>query len=370
MSRQLDLDRELTAYFEAQITSQAPDGLTEAALAGVDRTRQRPAWRVADWWLRAQIVRTAPTGRIVVLAGVVGLVLLSIAIVIVIGSSRHRLPPPFGLAKPGLVAFDQGGDIYVGNADGTGRHALTSGPDTDNRAIWSPDGTTVAFESRRADLTWAVVVINADGQHRVTIADGLSQVGGITWSPDSRRIAYGARATSGTPTNDPYDWRLYIAEADRPGASMLGASDVFGLAPSWSPDGNVIAFKRVYPCCGAPGDVALWRITVDGKDARRLSKEIEPYSSAGGYDAFRNTAWSPDGKRLAYLADGVPPPGDDPVVSAAYDVFVVDADGNHEQNITRSPQEEYWPSWSPDGSRIAFPRMAAGGVLERWLHVP
>ena len=97
----------------------------------------------------------------------------------------------------------------------------------------------------------------------------------------------------------------------------------------------------------------------DGTNAIRLSKEKELYSSAGGYDAFRNTTWSPDGKRLAYLADGVPPPGDDPVVNDAYDVYVINADGSDERNITESPEEEYWASWSPDGSRIAFPRMSA-----------
>ena len=358
MTQRIDVDRALTAYFDARTTNQAPDGLVEAALSGVERTSQRPAWS-SRFRACHHLNRVAPTGRLLVVAGLVGLIVMAIGIAIVIGSSRHRLPPPFGIAKPGLVAFDQGGDIFVANADGTDRRQLTSGPDTDFRPVWSPDGTAVAFESRRTDLTWAVIVASADGRLQVTLADGLSEIGGISWSPNGHRIAFGAPTVSETRSDDPYDWRLYVAEADRPGVSLLGAPDVSGLAPSWSPDGTRIAFKRVYPCCGAGGEVSLWVMDADGTNAVRLSKEKELYSSAGGYDAFRNTTWSPDGKRLAYLADGVPPPGDDPVVNDAYDVYVINADGSDEKNITESPEEEYWASWSPDGSRIAFPRMSA-----------
>jgi Tol biopolymer transport system component len=191
--------------------------------------------------------------------------------------------------------------------------------------------------------------MGADGAHPIMLADGLTQLGGIAWSPDSRRVAFGAHITGPqTNGNENYDWRIYIAEADQPGAAQLGGPDVSGLAPTWSPDGTEIAFKRVYPCCGATGDVALWIIGTDGRNSRRLSRAREIYNNLGGGDAFWNTAWSPDGKRLAYLAEGI---------GGAYDVFVVGTDGSPERNISNSPQEEYWPSWSPDGSRIAFPRM-------------
>jgi Tol biopolymer transport system component len=356
MSAQIDLDRQVKAYFEARSTNQAPGGLIEAALAGVERTRQRPAWSVAEWWLGSMGRRVAPGTRQVLLAGLVGPVLLSFALAIVIGSSRHRLPPPFGLAKPGLVAFDQGGHIFVSNDDGTGSRQLTSGSDTDYRPIWSPDGTKIAFESRREDLTWAVIVMRPDRQDRVTLADGLSLIGGISWSPDSRRVAFGGHTTLETGGNEYYDWRLYVADADHPGSTRLGGPDVFGLAPSWSPDGKVIAFKRVYPCCDGYDDITLWRIDIDGTNRKRLSSQKELYNNLGGDDAFLNTAWSPDGKRLAFVADGVPPVAD-PMVDAAYDVYVVNADATGEHDVTRSPDEESWPSWSPDGSRIAFVRM-------------
>ena len=54
---------------------------------------------------------------------------------------------------------------------------LTSGPDVDTRATWSPDGTTIAYESRlAADLSTSLIVMGADGSHRTSL--GGSSVGG------------------------------------------------------------------------------------------------------------------------------------------------------------------------------------------------
>lgn len=349
MTGRTDVDREMVAYLEARSTSRPPEGLLDAALVGVESTRQRPAWFVLDRWspTRLSIGVERPTNAVILLATFVLLAALAIALVVV--GSRPRLPPPLGLAAPGLIAFDLAGDIYASNPEGTARTQLTSGPDTDVRPIWSPDGTAIAYESRRADLTWAVIVMSADGGHRVVLADGQAQIGGIAWSPDSRRIAFGGHICCPDTGGPEYSrWHIYIAQADRPGATQIGEPDVYGLAPSWSPDGTRIAFKRVYPCCVARGDVALWIIDADGNNAGRLSsmKQLENYRV--GDDVFWNTAWSPDGTRLAFLAEGI---------GGSLDVYVVAADGTHERNITMSPEDEDWPSWSPDGSRIAFPRM-------------
>jgi len=59
-------------------------------------------------------------------------------------------------------------------------------------------------------------------------------------------------------------------------------------------------------------------------------------------------AWSPDGRRLAYVAPGA---------GGAADVFVADADGTHLGRITRTDGiDEAAPTWSPDGVRLAFER--------------
>jgi hypothetical protein len=66
-------------------------------------------------------------------------------------------------------------------------------------------------------------------------------------------------------------------------------------------------------------------------------------------------AWSPDGRRLAYVA---------PVRNGATDLFVVDADGSHRGRLTwTGTADELAPDWSPDGKRLVFERAGEVFVL-------
>ena len=88
----------------------------------------------------------------------IGLALLIIALVIaaaalVVGSRQTRVPPPFGLAANGLIAYASAGDIYVLDpGDGhVARHRHRAGRSTPS-PVFSPDGTRIAFR-RAADMT-------------------------------------------------------------------------------------------------------------------------------------------------------------------------------------------------------------------------
>lgn len=62
--------------------------------------------------------------------------------------------------------------------------------------------------------------------------------------------------------------------------------------------------------------------------------------------------WSPDGKRIAYIHE---------TAAGAKDVWVMNADGSNQQQVTTVGNVTAEPSWSPDGQWIAF---GAGGGLE------
>jgi len=106
--------------------------------------------------------------------------------------------------------------------------------------------------------------------------------------------------------------------------------------PAWSPDGTQLAFTRHQ---GAT--IFLYVRSADGSE-RRMTKSKDPE-----FDA----CWSPDGKRLVFAFDKtVPNQGD-------MDVHSIAADGSDLQTVLASPGKlthEEWPSWSPDGKRIAL----------------
>ena len=82
--------------------------------------------------------------------------------------------------------------------------------------------------------------------------------------------------------------------------------------------------------------------SVLGKLARQAIRRL-------GCPLPTDLAWSPNGRRLAYscaFGFGIWP--------APSSIFVIRADGSHRTRIRTGVRTAFWPSWSPDGTRIAF----------------
>ena len=119
-------------------------------------------------------------------------------------------------------------------------------------------------------------------------------------------------------------------------------------APAWSPDCMYIAYRE---------QAALWKARPDGSRKRRVLK-----APLGG-TSVDEPAWSPDGTKIAYSRPNYSP---SPGVSH---IFVVNADGTGNTQLTKGDVFDESPSWSPDGSRIVFSRevgreaLESGGIL-------
>jgi Tol biopolymer transport system component len=95
-----------------------------------------------------------------------------------------------------------------------------------------------------------------------------------------------------------------------------------------------------------PPDVTLDQIILINKDG--FKKEI---TDATKSTYFEHPSWSPDGSKIAFSSGH----GDCP-----YSIWVMNADGSEKKKITNERFCDFFPSWSPDGTQIAFTRYKTG----------
>jgi TolB protein len=127
---------------------------------------------------------------------------------------------------------------------------------------------------------------------------------------------------------------VWSINADGTGLTRLTRSPDPEFDPTWSPDGTRIAFRFE-----RNGDPEIWLMSADGSGRHRLARGLSP-------------AWSPDGSRIAYASPGdiLCPPGRGPRCTG---ISIMNADGSGQHRLPHTDGGEY-PSWSPDGKRIAF----------------
>jgi len=88
-------------------------------------------------------------------------------------------------------------------------------------------------------------------------------------------------------------------------------------------------------CSDRDGNSEIYVMDADGKNQVNLTQ-----NGAGDYDS----AWSPDGEKIAFSSER----------DGNYEIYVMDADGSNVRRITNHPADDYSLTWSPDGKKIAF----------------
>lgn len=208
---------------------------------------------------------------------------------------------------------------------------------------WSPDGKQIVFGiggfSSFLDFALGgktplqpdnggakVALINADGTGFHTLTSGANNNAFASFAPDVKHLVY--------RTSGPDGEGLRIMDTD--GHNVTALTDCYDNFPAWSPRGDTIAFVR-----RVNRNFNIFTIHADGTGLKQLS-------DTRGNDA--HVAWSPDGSRILFTSSRMGFKDEAPLTGNPQpygEIFVMNADGTHLEQLTDNQWEDGGPAWMP-----------------------
>lgn len=203
-----------------------------------------------------------------------------------------------------------------------------------------------------------IEVVQPDGTGRRVLVSSGTEVNNMSFSPDGRRIAYFVRNGA--------NWDLMVADADGSHPLRVASGAYLDTStPEWSPDGTRIAYSApTNPTGAAPscagfgtqnGDFCYSRIYLamaDGSGAHQIG---DPALDA------RSPSWSPDGTTIAFGGGNATP-------GMNVRLYLMNSDGTNVRTFS-SVRGTDWAfvksDWSPDGSKIVT-QASATDNLSQW----
>ncbi len=228
-------------------------------------------------------------------------------------------------------------------------------------AYFSRDGKRLIFQSTRDGRSCdQQYVMNVDGSGVRRVSTGFGKTTCGYFFDGDRRIFFASTHAADTacpPKPDPskgYVWGLdpydiYVANPDGSGLRRLTNYGVYTAEGTLSPDGQTIVFTSL-----RDGDLDIYTMRIDGSNLKRLT--FQP-----GYDG--GPFFSPDGTKIVYRAWH---PTDTALTSYQdllrqrlvrpnrMEIWVMNADGSGQHQITNLGGANFAPYFTPDGRRIIF----------------
>lgn len=243
----------------------------------------------------------------------------------------------------------------------TNMRQLTDGGEN-AEAYFSADGQRIIFQSTRDGRSCdQQYVMNVDGSdvHQISNGEGKTTCG-FFYNGDQRVFFASTQAAEKScpapldPSKgyvwgiDPYD--IYTANPDGSDLKRLTNYDTYTAEAILSPDGKKIVFTSL-----KDGDLDIYTMNIDGSDVRQLTTTL-------GYDG--GPWWSPDGTQIVYRAYHPTDPAElkeyqdlleqRMIRPNKMELFVMNADGSDQRQVTKLGGANFGPNWTPDGKQLVF----------------
>lgn len=239
---------------------------------------------------------------------------------------------------------DQTNQVFVTDQEGTRQLTATDVPYENARdPVWSPDGKRIAFSWYRGHGGDELYVMQADGSEKRPLVQpptGVVAFGSqVAWAPSGDRIAFQACPVCNLGG---ISSQIFVADLQSGAVDTLTTPRSDNAHPTWSPDGQRIAFisNRDYiNADSARYRTDLYLMNADGSDVQRLTT----FGKAGP------PTWSPSSGHIAIAYQ-----------SHDADVYLYDFTTDEVTRLTdlRSVGRT---TWHPDGERILVPATTHAG---------
>ncbi|MFN2571500.1 MAG: TolB family protein [Gemmatimonadales bacterium] len=229
-------------------------------------------------------------------------------------------------------------------------------------AYFSRSGRQIIFQRQEADTGCdQEYVMKVDGTDLRRVSSGKGRTTCGYFYADDRRIFYATTEHAGSacpPRPDYskgyvwalYNYDIYAADATGQRGRRITTNSRYDAEGTLSPDGRTIVFTSL-----RNGDLDIYTMRVDGTHVRRLTHTL-------GYDG--GPFFSRDGKQIVYRAwhpqtatDSADYRGliaQNLVRPVRMEIWVMDADGTHQRQVTNLGGASFAPYFHPDGQRIVF----------------
>ncbi|MDN6308824.1 MAG: translocation protein TolB [Psychrobacter sp.] len=178
-------------------------------------------------------------------------------------------------------------------------------------------------------------VMDADGENARTITEVEGSIFSPTWSPDGNRIAYSVQRDKSYPI-------IYVQNISGGRATPLTPFPGSNLSPSFSPDGSKVLFSSSFE-----GSAHIYEISASGGKPKRLtnwtSSEVQP-------------SYAPDGNSFVFVSDraGFNKP----------QIYRYDFDSQQTSKVSNGGYATS-PQFSSDGSQIAFLNGSSAAIMNQ-----